>query len=67
MLVGYKPPSAVINSIAAMNAVVFGLLGFVLLYFDRKLPAYARGHFVLQCIVLAGSAIFLSVAFLKLL
>ena len=53
--------------IAAMNAVVFGLLGFVLLYLDRKLPVYARGHLVLRCIVFTGSVIFLDVAFLKLL
>jgi hypothetical protein len=67
ILLGDKQPAAVINTIAAMNAVVFGLLGFVLLYLDRKLPVYAQGHLVLRSIVLAGSAIFLGVAFLKLL
>ena len=44
-----------------------GLLGFVLLYLDRKLPAYARCHPVLKCVIIAGSTIFLGVAFLKLL
>ncbi|MEA3226507.1 MAG: hypothetical protein U9Q07_11200, partial [Planctomycetota bacterium] len=48
-------------------AVVFGLLGFALLYLDRKLPSYARSHPILKCVVLAGSTIFLGVAFLKLL
>jgi len=67
ILLGDNQPGAIINTIAGMNAVAFGLLGFVLLYLDRKLPVYARGHPVLRCIVFAGSAIFLGVAFLKLL
>ena len=67
ILLGDNQPAAVINTIAGMNAVVFGLLGFVLLYLDRRLPAYARGHLILRCIVFAGSAIFLGVAFMKLL
>jgi Mn2+/Fe2+ NRAMP family transporter len=67
ILLGDKQPANVINTIAAMNAVVFGLLGFVLLYLDCKLPAYARGPLFLKCIIAIGSAIFLGVAFLKLL
>ncbi len=34
---------------------------------DRKLPAYARGHLALRCIIFGGSAVFLGIAFLKLL
>jgi Mn2+/Fe2+ NRAMP family transporter len=67
ILLGDNQPAIVINTIAAMNAVVFGLLGFVLLYIDRKLPVYARGHSILRYIIFTGSAIFLGVAFLKLL
>ncbi|NOR67948.1 MAG: hypothetical protein GQ528_11395, partial [Woeseiaceae bacterium] len=67
ILLGSSQPARVIVAIASMNAVVFGLLGFVLLYLDRKLPAYARGHIALKCIIIAGSTIFLGVAFLKLL
>ena len=67
ILLGKNQPAMVIVTIAAMNAVVFGLLGFVLLYLDRKLPTYARCHPVLKCIIIAGSTIFLGVAFLKLL
>jgi Mn2+/Fe2+ NRAMP family transporter len=67
ILLGDKQPAVVINTVAAMNAVVFGLLGFVLLYLDRKLPGYARGHLVFQCVIFTGSTIFLCVAFLKLL
>ena len=67
ILLGDSQPAEVINTIASMNAVVFGLLGFVLLYLDRKLPAYARCHPVLKCVIIAGSTIFLGVAFLKLL
>ena len=67
ILLGDNQPAAVINTIAAMNAVVFGLLGFVLLYLNHKLPVYARGHVVLRCIIFTGSTIFLGVAFLRLL
>jgi len=67
ILLGNSQPARIINMIASMNAVVFGLLGFVLLYLDRKLPAYARCHPVLKCVIIAGSTIFLGVAFLKLL
>lgn len=66
ILLGDRRPAAVINTIAAMNAVVFGLLGFVLLYLDRKLPEYARSRLIMKCIILAGSTIFLGVAFFKL-
>jgi len=67
ILLGDRQPAQVINTIASMNAVIFGLLGFALLYLDRKLPAYARSHPVLKCVILAGSTVFLGVAFLKLL
>ncbi len=66
ILLGDNQPAAVINTIASMNAVVFGLLGFALLYLDRKLPPYARSHPVLSCIVFAGSVFFLGVALMKL-
>jgi uncharacterized MAPEG superfamily protein len=67
ILLGDDQPAIVINTIAAMNAVIFGLLGFVLLYLEHKLPAYAKGHPFLRCIIFAGSAIFLGVACMKLL
>lgn len=67
ILLGNSQPAEVVNTIASMNAVVFGLLGFVLLYLDRKLPVYARCHPVLKCVIIAGSTIFLGVAFLRLL
>ena len=67
ILLGDRQPAQVINTIASMNAVVFGLLGFVLLYLDRKLPAYARSGLISKCLILTGSTAFLGVAFLKLL
>lgn len=67
ILLGDKQPAVVINMVASMNAVVFGLLGFALLYLDRKLPVYARSHPVFRGIIFAGSAVFLGVAFLKLI
>ncbi|TKJ35267.1 MAG: hypothetical protein CEE38_15675 [Planctomycetes bacterium B3_Pla] len=66
ILLGDSQPAEVVNVIASMNAVVFGLLGFVLLYLDRKLPAYARSHPAMKCIIIAGSIVFLGVAFMKL-
>ena len=63
---GKNQPAEVIVMIASMNAVVFGLLGFVLLYLDRKLPAYAQSGWISKCLILIGSSIFLGVAFLKL-
>jgi Mn2+/Fe2+ NRAMP family transporter len=67
ILLGDHQPAAVINTIAAMNAVVFGLLGLGFLYLEHKLPVYARGHLALRCILFVGSVTFLGVAFLKLL
>jgi Mn2+/Fe2+ NRAMP family transporter len=67
ILLGDSQPATVINTIASMNAVVFGLLGFTLLYLDRKLPTYARSHPISMCLILTGSTIFLGVALLKLL
>ena len=67
ILIGDRQPAQVINTIASMNAVIFGLLGFILLYLDRKLPAYARSHPVLKCVIIVGSAVFLGVTLLKLL
>jgi Mn2+/Fe2+ NRAMP family transporter len=66
ILLGDSQPATVINTIASMNAVVFGLLGFTLLYLDRKLPTYARSHPISMCLILTGSTIFLGVALLKL-
>jgi hypothetical protein len=66
ILLGDSQPAEVINTIASMNAVVFGLLGFVLLYLDRKLPAYARSGLISTCLILAGSGVFLGIAFIKL-
>lgn len=67
ILLGDRQPAQVINTIASMNAVVFGLLGFALLYLDRRLPPYARSNPILKGVILAGSTIFLAVAMLKLL
>jgi Mn2+/Fe2+ NRAMP family transporter len=66
ILLGERQPGAVINMVASMNAVVFGLLGFVLLYLDRRLPLYARSRPMWRCIIFAGSTIFLGVAVLRL-
>ncbi|MBN2291292.1 MAG: Nramp family divalent metal transporter [Pirellulales bacterium] len=65
ILLGDHQPGVVINMVASMNAIVFGLLGFVLLYLDRRLPKYARCHPLAWCILFAGSTVFLGVAFLK--
>ncbi|MEA1951026.1 MAG: Nramp family divalent metal transporter, partial [Planctomycetota bacterium] len=59
ILLGDNQPGQVINMVAAMNAIVFGLLGFVMLYLDRRLPKYARCHPLAWCILFTGSAVFL--------
>jgi len=65
ILLGERQPGMVINMVASMNAVVFGLLGFVLLYLDRRLPGYARSHPLWRCIMFAGSTVFLGMALLR--
>lgn len=66
ILLGDKQPGNIINMVAAMNAVVFGLLGFAMLFLDRKLPLYARSHPIMWMIIFTGSAVFLTVAILRL-
>ena len=67
ILLGDNQPGAVINLVAAMNAVVFGVLGFVLLYLDRRLPQYARCHPIAWCVLFVGSLVFLGVSVMKVL
>lgn len=43
IFLGERQPTVVIHTIAAVNAVVFGLLGFGLLYLDVNYPLMPEG------------------------
>ena len=53
---------SLIQTVAAVSSVMFGLLGFMLIYIDRRLPAYARGSSLWLCVVGCGSVLFLGIA-----
>ena len=54
--------TSLIRAVAAVSSVMFGLLGFMLIYIDRRLPVYARGSFLWMLIVGSGSLLFLGMA-----
>ena len=53
---------SLIRTVAAVSSVMFGLLGFMLIYLDRRLPVYARGSSLWLCTVGCGSVLFLAIA-----
>ena len=54
--------TTLIRTVAAVSSVMFGLLGFMLIYLDRRLPAYARGSSLWLLAVGCGSVLFLAIA-----
>lgn len=54
--------TSLIRTVAAVSSVMFGFLGFMLIYLDRRLPAYARGSSLWLLIVGCGSVLFLAIA-----
>ncbi|WFN34127.1 Nramp family divalent metal transporter [Methanogenium sp. S4BF] len=54
--------TSLIRIVAAVSSVMFGLLGFMLIYIDRRLPAYARGSSLWMLTVGCGSLLFLAIA-----
>ncbi|WAI02502.1 Nramp family divalent metal transporter [Methanogenium organophilum] len=54
--------TSLIRTVAAVSSVMFGLLGFMLIYLDRRLPAYARGSPLWLLTVGCGSVLFLAIA-----
>lgn len=55
-------PVALVHHTAAFASVMFGILGFMIIYLDLKLPEYARGSRLWILITGAGSIVFLYVA-----
>ncbi|MDE4908430.1 Nramp family divalent metal transporter [Methanogenium marinum] len=54
--------TSLIRAVAAVSSVMFGMLGFMLIYIDRRLPAYARGSSLWVLTVGSGSILFLGIA-----
>ncbi|KAF1078087.1 Nramp family divalent metal transporter [Methanogenium sp. MK-MG] len=54
--------TSLIRAVAAVSSVMFGLLGFMLIYLDRRLPVYARGSSLWVLTVGCGSVLFLGIA-----
>lgn len=63
----FGEPVQMIRMTAAVVSIAFGLLGFMLLYLDTKLPEYAKGSWLWRIIILIGSLIFTGTAAFKLL
>jgi len=55
-------PVALVHHTAAFASVMFGILGFMIIYLDLKLPEYARGSRLWILVTGAGSIVFLYVA-----
>jgi Mn2+/Fe2+ NRAMP family transporter len=51
-----------IRFVSAVGAVMFGFLGFMVIYLDRRLPAYARGSSLWLLVMGSGSVLFLYIA-----
>ncbi len=51
-----------ISLVSAVGAVMFGFLGFMVIYIDRRLPAYARGSSLWLLVMGTGSVLFLYIA-----
>ncbi|WP_245619356.1 hypothetical protein [Methanogenium cariaci] len=49
---------SLIQVVAAVSSVMFGLLGFMLIYLDRRLPVYARGGSSSGCSLSAAGVFF---------
>ncbi len=47
-----------IKDVLTLSVFMFGLVGFMLIWLDRRLPAYARGSRLWYAIMLLGSALF---------
>lgn len=47
-----------IKDVLTLSVFMFGLVGFMLIWLDRHLPAYARGSAVWYAVMLVGSVLF---------
>ncbi len=58
-------PADVIHHVAAAASIMFAVLGFMVIYLDSRLPAYARGSRLWLGVMVLGSTLFLAVALLQ--
>ncbi len=61
----FEEPTEAIGFIASASAVTFAILGFMMIYFNARLPPYARGSTLWIIVMSAGSIVFLLVALLR--
>ncbi len=54
----YVGTKYVIKDVLVVSVFMFGLVGFMLLWLDRRLPPYARGSLPWYAVMLAGSVLF---------
>jgi hypothetical protein len=55
---GYLGSKYMIKDVLVISVFMFGLVGFMLLWLDRRLPAYARGSLPWYAVMLVGSVLF---------
>ncbi|HIH03591.1 MAG TPA: hypothetical protein HA263_07015 [Methanoregulaceae archaeon] len=58
ILFSYVGSKYTIKDVLTISVFVFGLVGFMLIWLDRRLPAYARGSKLWYGIMLVGSVLF---------
>lgn len=58
ILFSYAGSKYTIKDVLTISVFVFGLVGFMLIWLDRRLPAYARGSKLWYGIMLIGSVLF---------
>ncbi|MCQ1535310.1 hypothetical protein FTO70_06320 [Methanosarcina sp. KYL-1] len=65
LIISFGEPGNILTWVSALASIMFALIGFMVVYLDFKLPAYARGSKLWRLLMVAGSFLFLFVALLK--
>ncbi len=60
----FGDPRTVIHQVAALSSIMFAAIGFMVVYLDLQLPAYARGSRTWVAVMICGSSLFLLIALL---
>ncbi|KKH45562.1 hypothetical protein EO93_04870 [Methanosarcina sp. 1.H.A.2.2] len=61
----FGEPGSILTWVSALASIMFAFIGFMVVYLDFKLPAYARGSKLWRFLMVTGSFLFLLVALLK--
>jgi LytS/YehU family sensor histidine kinase len=64
-IISFGEPGSILTWVSALASIMFAFIGFMVVYLDFKLPAYARGSKLWRFLMVAGSFLFLLVALLK--